>query len=531
MTRETPLEYQKMFLITLWIRKRREQRRILEERKKREAERQIQRDYEHGRTLQLTLHELQRTMDPLIASQAYNNRFCPLTRLPEELLLKVVDFLRGDDVTLCCLRVTSRIFLRLLYRQRQSAGFPFALRPSLRFHFALRPSLRFQFRRLLQRDGRCENCRRWNDAHVRSSHDPCKFRGSYLRDHPMFYGREFWYTEYGRPHCIACDTDHDICQFPMAYEQPPQAQHPSPRLCLGQQGSVQLCEHVHIAWASITTHIEDWRRQRQQQRGEVGGGAEDNWQACLDSFYIECHDPTHDTRCTASEAPTWPRARLGTSSGFWHHDPDIVVLFLEWKPHGRIDALMPTADGRIPAPELRALFRRFRRLGPADTLYPPGRPEALPEMACFTLSFPMHYKMEEQEAKEIAENTATLPTSLPPPTSSEWELSFFYQSLTGRSEIGKNSRRLDIKPHYLRGAGDTSITSQCLTVSYQKAIMVCQTTALTDPGIKLVPSDHWLHAMDPRTYPHQQAKQFRPQCRDESCTNYYRKNKSCCLWD
>lgn len=509
-----------MFVIILWIRKRREQHRLLEERKKREAERQIQRekrDYEHGRTLQLTLHELQGTMDPLIASQAYNNRFCPLTRLPEELLLKVVDFLRGDDVTLCCLRITSTIFLRLLYRQLTD--------PPL----ALRPWLRFQFRRLLQRDGRCENCRRWNDAQVRSSHDPCEFQKSNLRDAPMFYGRQFRHTEYGRPHCIACDTDHDTCQFPMAYEQPPQAQYPGPRLCLGQQGSVQLCEHVHIAWASITTHIEDWRR---RQRGEAGGGAEDNWQACLDSFYIECHDPTHDTRCTASEAPTWPRARLGTSKGFWYDDPDIVVLFLEWKPHGRIDALMPTTDGRIPAPELRALFRRFRRLGPADLLYPPGRPEALPEMACFTPSFPMYYKMEEQEEKEeAAGNKAPLLPSLPPPTSSEWELSLFYQSLTGRSKIGKNSRRLDVKPHYLRGAGDTSITSQCLTVSYQKAIMVFQTTALTDPGIKLVPSDHWLHAMDRRTYPHQQAKQFRPQCRDESCTNYYRRLKSYCLWD
>lgn len=58
-----------MFIITLWIRKRREQRRLLEEKEKREAEKQIQRekrDYEHGRTLQLTLNELQRTMDPLI---------------------------------------------------------------------------------------------------------------------------------------------------------------------------------------------------------------------------------------------------------------------------------------------------------------------------------------------------------------------------------------------------------------------------------------------------------------------------------
>lgn len=495
-----------------------------------EAERQIQRekqDYEYGQALKLILHTLQRTTDPLIASQAYNNRFCPLTRLPEELLLNVLDFLRGDDVTLCCLRITSRVFLRLLHSQSKF----WTMQISISVPLSLGHGMLLQFRRVLQRDGRCENCRRWNNAHVRSCLDPCKFRVSCLRGWPRFFGCEYWYLDYGRPHCSACDTDHDVCEFPLAYQQPPRAQYLGPQLCLGQQGSVQLCDHVHIAWASVSAHIDDWRRRRQKRR-EGGGpeksGEEDNWQACLDNFKIECHDPAHDTRCTASEAPTWPRARLGTSSGFSLRDPDIVVLYLEWTPHGRIDALIPTADGRIPATELRALFRRLRRTGPADILYPPGRPEALPEMACFTPSFPIHYEMEEHEERnEDAENTPPPPPprSVPSPSSKQRELSPYCGRIRGNSLIGKNSRRLDIRPHWLSDANNTSNTSQCLIVSYQKAIMVCQTKALTDPAVKLVPSHHWLHAMDPRTYPHQQAEQFRPQCRDEFCTNYYQREK------
>ncbi|KAI7775163.1 hypothetical protein LA080_007306 [Diaporthe eres] len=517
-----------MCIITQWIRKRRKQRQLLEERKKLEAERQIQRekqDYEYGQALQLILHTLQRTMHPLIASQAYNNRFCLLTRLPEELLLNVLDFLRGDGVTLCCLRITSRVFLRLLHNQSTF----WTLRSNDGILLPPGQGLMLRFRRLLQRDERCDNCRRWNNAHVRFSIDPCKFKGSRLRRTPKFYGREYRYTAYGRPHCSACDTDHDVCQFPLAYQQPPGTQYRGAQLCLGQQGSVQLCEHVHIAWSSINAHIDDWRRR--QKRGEAGeagkAGREDNWQACLDNFKIECHDPGHDTRCTASSAPTWPLARLGTRSGLLSGDPDIVVLYLEWTPHGRIDALMPTADGRIPAPELRALFRRFRRMGPADTLYPPGRPEALTEMACFTPSFPIYYEMKEQEERdEDSENTPPPPPppSFPPPFSNQRELSLQCQSAWGGS-VG-NSQRLNIRPHYLSGANNTRITSQCLIVSYQKAIMICETKALTDPAVKLVPSHHWLHAMDPRTYHHQQAEEFRPQCRDESCTNYYRRAKS-----
>jgi len=268
---------------------------------------------------------------------------------------------------------------------------------------------------------------------------------------------------------------------------------------------VQLCEHVQIAWASIKVHIDEWRQQQRR-----GGG---DWQTCLDSFNIECHDASHDMRCTTLEPPTWPRARLRTGT----LDSDIVFLNLEWIPHSRIDALTRTADGRIPAPELRALFQKLRCLGPADALYPSCRPGALPEMGCFSPSSRMgsfvYYDTGEDNKVE-----PPLESFLPLPSVSWLWLYHCY----GKES---NDNKLEIGPHYLKGDCGRRQLPECLKVSYEKNVVVCTTTAMTDPAVKIVPTDHWLHAMDTRTYPHPQASQIRPQCREETCTNYYRRRK------
>lgn len=288
-----------------WIRQRHEELQLLAKKKAREVARRIQRekhDQQQARALLFTLQELQRTIDPLIAAQVYNQLFCPLTRLPEELLLSILDFLSDDVATLHCLQIVSRTFLRLLYYQSdiwKSAWYVNYADPkrdkghSLYLHGLLK----LQFRRLLQRDGRCKNCKRWNDAYSCRYYpfDDCKFQ-----QHRGHRGRR----AHGKLYCNPCGSCHYACQFSSA-NQYPQCELPQGRRCLGQQGSVQLCQHVHISWASIQAYIDEWRQQRK-------GGESGHWQAYLDSFNIECHHASHDTRCTASEAPTWPRARLRT---------------------------------------------------------------------------------------------------------------------------------------------------------------------------------------------------------------------------
>ncbi|CAO2647923.1 Nn.00g088450.m01.CDS01 [Neocucurbitaria sp. VM-36] len=206
-------------------------------------------------------------------------------------------------------------------------------------------------------------------------------------------------------------------------------------------------------------------------------------------------------------------------------DSGIVVLNLEWTTHSRIDALALTADGRIPAPELRKEFQRLRSLEPADTLCPPCHPGALPEMAFFSpsscIEHFIYYKTGEDD------KIRPPPASLPPLPSYSWLL---WHHCHGR---GRNGKKLDITPHYPRDAGDSGIFSQCLVVSYEKDIMICKTTTMTDSTVKIIPTDDWLHAMDAQTYQHPQASQIRPQCRDGACTNYYRRRKdhyACSTW-
>lgn len=281
--------------------------RILNETQAREAEMRMLRDKidrQQDQALLLALRGLQRTMDPLIAAQAYNNRVCPLTRLPEELLLNIIDFLADDPVALHCLQTVSAAFWRLLGPKSviwKRAWYVLLSDPDRARHLRDEP-LRLQYIRLLQRDGRCDDCRRWNDAHIRSADRHCPFKP---RRRDTLY-------------CLPCGSLHDVCPSSYPYQLP--GEHLGERPCLGQQGSVRLCEHVQIIWVSIKAHIDTWR---QQQRG--GQESQDQQvEACLDSFNIECHDASHDTRCTASEAPTWPRARLAIGL-----DRRSVLLILE----------------------------------------------------------------------------------------------------------------------------------------------------------------------------------------------------------
>ena len=75
---------------------------------------------------------------------------------------------------------------------------------------------------------------------------------------------------------------------------------------------------------------------------------------------------------------------------------------------------------------------------------------------------------------------------------------------------GENGRKLHIRPHSPKDAGNTGISSQYLVVSYMKDIVICNTTVITDPTIKLISTHHWLHEMYTRTYSHPQSPCIRP---------------------
>ena len=451
----------------------------------------------------LTLHELQRTMDPLVAAQVYNNRFSPLARLPEELLLLILESLSDDAPTLHCLRIVSRTFFRLTYQPRIwrhiGHSYPPDVLPSMGMAVYLRSDMAGRLRLLLERDGQCDNCRRWSEAHPRVPGLPnrCKFRPFEFEKHCCIYNSLY---------CHACGSLHNPYQFSSFYQQDGRQE----RQCLGHQGSVKLCEHVQIKWASIRGHITDWQ---QRKPGD--------WHACLDSFSIECHDPSHDMRCTAEEAPTWPRARLRIAAS----NSDLVVLNLEWAPHSGLDYFTATADARLPASDLRALFRKFRQ-GPAGILFPSNRPDYFPELACFYSSLSGFHCVQYELGDNKTQPSPTTKTLISQsPLRFRFDVSRYHSRWYG---LGENGQRIDIKIHCPRGTSNSS-NSTCLIVIYECDILVYKTT----DGTKVNPTHEWLHAMDPDTYPHPQASHVRPLCRNETCMNYYQTRRSspfCCRW-
>ncbi|CAE7186401.1 Caldesmon multi-domain protein [Pyrenophora teres f. teres] len=541
-----------MFFYSAWIQKRRAQRKLMEEAETRklmeeaetrklmeeaetrklmeeaetrklmeeantrklmkEAEVCKERDHQQAQALLVTLYKLQDAIGPLIATQVYNSHFCPLiSRLPEELLLCIFDFLRDDVVALHCLRSVSRTFRRILNRGSiiwRDEWYRPDSSPISGDAFYLHDVYNRRFRRLLQRDGRCNNCRSWNDAHSDSVSEDCKIIQTDVLSDDAVPG----YPRCDVICCFACESNvlcchacdfyaHDLSQFSFS------ERHKSVRQCLGQQGSVQLCEHKQITWAIIKSHIEKWRQGFKGSLSDLKG-FEDQWQRCLESFNIECHDPSHDMRCTASEAPTWPRARLSLNSS-------TVVLSLQWRPHSRIDALSLAADGRIPITELTTLFQTLRTQGPVDSLCSPCRPGALPEMALLSPSSTLGrfiYYMK-------GEDDGTGPPPSIPPLPSKSRLSWMRHHGSGT-----NGRQLDITLHYPTGVSGIGLSSQCLVAAYKKDIKICGSTVMLIPDW-IEPTHDWLNAMDTRTYSHPHASHVRPQCEDMACFNYYQRRK------
>ena len=176
-----------------------------------------------------------------------------------------------------------------------------------------------------------------------------------------------------------------------------------------------------------------------------------------------------------------------------------------------------TADGRIPAPELRSPFQRLRGLGPADTLYPASHLGDSPEMAFFDpLSHRRHFVHYQNGDDDQTRPLPPPPLYLPFQKRMSLELLLILQR-------GLHGKKLDMELHSLRNDGDTSISSYYLTLHYKTDIIVCKVMDLADPTVKIVPTDCWLHAMDTQTYP--QASHVKPQCRNIACVNYFKRRK------
>lgn len=230
----------------------REQWEKQKQREKQEQQEKQEKQQRQARMLH-TLDQLQRAMDPLIAAQVYNNSISPLGRLPEELLLRILGFLVDDLLALYCIQRVSATSRRLV------RGSPlFESKWDMKFPWRLGRDCEEKLRRLLQKDCMCDNCRRWGDANGKTFYT-CKFESEYNHSLRSEHRRHLY--------CDACGANHNVLQFSPFYQQAGR----SVRRCLGRQGSVQLCEQVHITWDSVEAHIADWQLHNDLADGEIIG--------------------------------------------------------------------------------------------------------------------------------------------------------------------------------------------------------------------------------------------------------------------
>lgn len=468
------------------------------------------------------LRDLEQTMDPLIAARVYNAKNTIVGRLPEELLLRIVDLIGEDAVALYCLRRASRTFRRLVYEpsiwKRTKSG-PRVPPDGREWSFNLSNEEYGMLRQRLQTDGMCSDCKLWCSVPVdgpsrqraqaanlssrRQNGFTCKFRGPWL---PLL-------------HCHPCGTHQDPLQFSLS-EQDFGRQD---RTCLGRQGAVKLCDHVQLSWAEIEHYFAEWLRH-----------SPGDWDALFRGFNLECRDPSHDSRCVDEEVPTWPRARIEAD----RCNDNKVMLILEWKPHSGFDALALTREGQAPAPELRRVFQGYRR-GAGKILYPSIPSIPLPEMACYGVDKCRCVCYETGDNVASNAGARTNDCESPKGKDSSKHANFFGEDDQFRIyAVHETRRRSSDTIHEIvyttkHWPTDTR-SSVCLVTTYQRRIRLfskghllakLSPSAEAEPTIKVEPSHAWFHAMDPDTYDRPSASLQLPLCKKERCMNYYRRPK------
>ena len=320
-------------------------------------------------------------------------------------------------------------------------------------------------------------------------------------------------------------------------------------VCLGRQGAVQLCEHVHIPWATVEACFgaKAWGQ------GQPASGSDGNKKSERNDEGIvvaECRHPSHDIHRCALALPkkddddvddrktqadaetsmsTWPTARIVVGGGRKKHlRSDWIYLRLEWTPHSRIPTGTTTA---MTEDELHCVFHSYRNSGPTAACLVPAYPGAvhLPEMVCFGSMFRGRTTNKDNKVQDpVSLDQESSPVLPPAPADNN------HHRLLGKEFIRSecNQQKAHRVYHVMHHHGEeqeptkepTASSSRCLATHYIREIMVGKVEGIERGPFN--PTHAWFHAMDPDTYPRRFSSHTLPECRDETCTNYYKRPKT-----
>lgn len=289
-------------------------------------------------------------MDPLIAAGYHNLTCSPLCRLPEELLLDMME--RLDLLSIQCLRRVSRLFLRLYCSSAfRNTHCPEPERPSdLHWHWYRTKieTLPSQLRHVLDKDimEYCGDCQR------RRNEKSWKEKLTTLTEDYL--------------HCSGCNIDHPICIFSKAQRLKP----PTNRICIGREGYLPICGHYKVTWNDvIKTGLELARLNTRE--ATVG----------LNSCGNISHAPKHSNckAITEFNYDAFPRVEVRGCRSTSIYIDSIWTGHLNLSETG-FDEL---GYNEVATPNLiRQELQKFR-LGVAEYLAPEFPPGRLLEMNCF----------------------------------------------------------------------------------------------------------------------------------------------------
>jgi hypothetical protein len=418
-------------------------------------------------------------MHPLVAAALHNLTQSQLCSLPEDILLLIMDY--TDEISLFCLRRTSRVFMRLFgdrrFRKhhddtREPRNNPWKLAK-------LSKQTREAIERLVCKDVYCKTCRT-REAIARRE----KLRYTYL-------------------HCSGCMAKHPAGLFSDEQRNGPQKS----RICIGREGNVRICDHKVLTWSMI----EEWMASPKQTK------------------LIQCNHRAHRDRY--NHHGEWKSPEIELTKDFKSaklRQEAQPTAILRWSTHVELPGF--GMSGGVEAADLSRLVDSLRQNEGQYIIPATLRPhpyEALPfdPNFCTCIRYPGSRKFDWQLSERE------------PPTYSgccqrhfqERQINMAMLDFTGIFwHYGRKDCRYG-SGHFRGTVSQCQTSPECLEVRYQREIPLVPCRhhhKKTDWGRNEVrPSlPSWYMALDPESYNIRQDKEALGTywCLEKSCHHYWR---------
>jgi hypothetical protein len=423
--------------------------------------------------------------DPLVAAVLHNRRHIPIGRLPEELILCIMDYLTRDIHIGLCLGKVSRQFRRLVIRPipgNHILGWNYANElevGGMQVEYGLLklgyPEVHKEVLSGTRRDQLCDTCLVLSIPNSTAGvvtpllcEQLCKFN--------------LWETD--EVYCAGCRCNHPEGAFSM--------QGRERQSCIGREGFARVCQHKQVSWSQIEHLVEQ-------------AMAHDNGVVGFEEYY---EHPSHRA-CPSSTPPHFQSEwRVGESAQEIAQGESVpIYLHIRWESHSRVSEANLDDRGRLRAPFLRSLFQDT-----AIVRQPPLGTESYMGMSCFShfLCRCVHYEtgndLERSGVSAVKE------------TVEDTNATGFKCCLRKYPYIhGVSNDRLCHESMTVRLCAETPSVTQdhCIVVKYYRRILIHR----LEKGSQIAstnPTHEWLHALDTENLGSVLG------CRNPECAKYFR---------